>query len=290
MNKNLVGSFYLLFAACLYGLVGVFSRLISSFGSFSQSWVKSSVTLCIIGAIIFFHKTLWRKIRKEDLKWFVVWILPASLQPVLTFLAFNHLQIGVTYFLTYSTMILGGILSGKIFFAEKLNLSKFISLILLFIGLSLLYASNTAFVGNIYVLFALLAGLLVGFWNTLTKKVSKNYSEFQMMFLDNGTSLVFCFIGYLILGEVLPPLAGLNSWLWIFVFGAFLTLAGFFLIKGFKNVEAQVGSLILPTEIVFGSLFGYIFFGEVLKTNMYLGGLFILLAAILPSIRFSRND
>jgi len=289
MNKKLLGSLYLLFAACLYGLVGVFSRFISSFGSFSQSWVKSSITLFIISIVFLFHKTIWKKIQKKDIKWFLIWILPASVQPVLTFLAFNHLPIGVTYFLTYSTMILGGILSGRIFFAEKINLNKFISLILLFVGLSLLYASDIIFIENIYVLFALLAGLVVGFWNTLTKKVSAHYSEFQMMFLDNGTSLIICFIGFLILGEMLPPVVGSSSWFWIFIFGISLTLAGYFLIRGFKNVEAQVGSLILPMEIVFGAFFGYIFLGEILKSNMYMGGLFILVAALLPAINFRKK-
>jgi len=290
MNKKLIGAFYLLFAACLYGLVGVFSRFISKFGSFSQSWIKSSVTLFIISTLFLFHKVVWRRIRKGDLKWFAAWILPASLQPVLTFIAFNHLPIGLTYFLTYSTMILGGILSGKIFYSERMNLNKFFSLAFIFAGLFLLYITDVTFVSNIYVLFALLAGLSVGFWNTLTKKVSANYSVPQMILLDNGTSWIFCFVGSLVLGEKLPSITtSLTPWFSIIVFGAFLTSATFFLIKGFRNLEAQVGSLILPMEIVFGTFFGYVFFGEILKINMYLGGLLILIAAILAALKYSKN-
>ena len=286
-NKKVTGAFYLLLSTLLYGLIGVFSRFIGDFSPFSQSWVKASITLSIIFIIFIFGKSYWKKIRKEDLKWFAVWILPASVQPVLTFLAFNHLPIGIVYFLNYSTMILGGIISGRVFFGEKINLNKIISLICVFVGLFLIYGSNITFIKNIYVFYALLAGLVLGFWNTLTKKVSEHYSEIQMMSLDNGTSLVLCLFASLLLGEKLPQISG--PWLWIFVFAGTLTLAAYFLIRGFKNVEAQVGSLIMPMEILFGAFFGYLFFGEILKQNMYLGGIFILLAAILPTFSFKKR-
>lgn len=290
MNKKLLGSFYLFLSAGLYGLVGVFSRFISKFGSFSQSWVKSLILLFIIGTVIFFKKKRWRKIQRQDLKWFAVWILPASCQPVLTFLAFNHLPIGLVYFLTYVTMILGGILSGSLFFGEKMTRVKLMSLGILILGLFLLYHSGFNLTGNIWVLVALLSGLIVGFWNTLTKKVSAKYSAFQMMFLDNSVSLALCLTGSLFLKERLPDLVmDSRSWLWIVIFGFSLTLAGFFLINGFKNTEAQVGSLILPLEIVFGTFFGFLFFGEVLTTIAYFGGFLILTAALLPSLNYKNK-
>jgi len=290
INKKITGSVLLLCSAALYGLVGVFSRYIREFAPFSQSWVKSSFLLLIVFLFFISKKVTWKKIRREDLKWFALWILPASFQPVLTFLAFNHLAIGTTYFLTYSTMILGGILSGKIFFSEKLNLNKILSLLLLFIGLFLIYKSDITFARNIYVFFALLAGLLLGFWNTLTKKVSGNYPEFQMIVLDNATALLLCFGVSMFIGEKLPVLEDVVPWIWIVLFAASLTAAAFLLIRGFKFVEAQVGTLILPMEVVFGSFFGFLFFGEVLKINVYLGGFIILMAAILSALGLSKSN
>ena len=61
--------------------------------------------------------------------------------------------------------------------------------------------------------------------------------------------------------------------------------ATYFLIKGFKTVEAQKGSLILPLEIVFASIIGYLIFNEILKPEVYFGGILILLAAILPALK-----
>lgn len=290
MHKKVTGSTFLLASALIYGLFGFLSRKISEFSPFSQSWIKSIGTLIVILLIFYFGKLKWKKIEKKDIKWFLIWILPASFQPVMTFLAFNHLPLGTTYFLVYSTMILGGIFSGKIFFSEKLNLSKILSLILLFIGLILIYRSDITFIKNVYVLLALLAGLVLGFWNTLTKKVSGNYSEFQMISLDTGFALIVSLVASIFFGEKLPPFSSLNSWLWILIFSFSAVFATIFLIKGFKYVEAQVGSLILPMEIVFGSFFGYILLGEILKLNMYIGGSLILIAALLPAINFQKKS
>ncbi len=59
--------------------------------------------------------------------------------------------------------------------------------------------------------------------------------------------------------------------------------------KGFKYVQAQHGSLILPLELLFASIFGYIFFKEVLQISTYFGGLLILSAAITSSLSTKNN-
>lgn len=288
MNKKLTGSTFLMLSAVIYGLYGIFSRYISEFGSFSQSWVRSFIVLGVIFLMFVLKKFKWQKIQPKDVKWFLLWILPASFQPAMTFLAFNHLPLGTTYFLIYSTTILGGIISGKVFFSEKLNRVKILSLIFVFIGLFLIYKSDIDLIKSIYVLFALVSGLLVGFWNTLTKKVSGKYSEFQMMSLDQVATLVVCLIGSVIIDEKLPPLSNYSIWIWILIFALSGIVTIFLLIRGFKYVEAQVGSLILPMEIIFASIFGYLVFGEILKMNTYIGGLFILTATVLPNIKLNQ--
>ena len=154
----------------------------------------------------------------------------------------------------------------------------------------MIYKSDITLVKSIYVLFALFSGLLVGFWNTLTKKVSGKYSEFQMMSLDQSATLMVCLIGSVVAGEKLPPLSQYHIWIWLLIFALSTVVTIFLLIRGFKYVEAQVGSLILPMEIVFASIFGYLIFKEILKTNIYLGGLFILVAALLPALKFPKKN
>lgn len=269
----------------VYGLFGIFFRHTSEFGAFSQGAVRYAILCTFILALFVFKRVAWKNIEHKDIKWFLTWILPASIQPVLTFIAFTHLPIGITYFLLYSTMILGGILSGKIFFKESFSTNKMISLVLVFAGLYMIYRSDITLITSIYVLVALISGLIVGFWNTLTKKVSGNYPELQMILLDGSSTLTVSLIGLIVIHDVFPPVSNIGTWIWITGFAFSGILSSLFLIKGFKEVEAQVGSLILPMELIFASIFGYLFLGEVLKVNVYLGGLLILLAAILPALK-----
>ena len=285
MNKKLIGSLFLTLSALIYGSFGLISRFIGSFEPFTQSWIKSTFILIILVSIMVVGKIRFKKIERKDVKWFALWILPASFQPVLSFLAFNHLPVGMTYFFSYSTMVLGGIISGKIFFSEKMDSSKIVSIFLLLFGMLLIYGTDLNLVKNIYVIFILLAGMILGFWNTLTKKVSGNYSEYQMLIMDGSTALVLCLFASIIFGEKTMSVGNITPWIWIFVYALLAVLASVFLIKGFRNVEAQAGSLILPMEIVFGTLFGYLFLGEIMNTKVYIGGLLILIAAILPVIK-----
>jgi len=281
IGKNL-GYFYILLSTVIYGFYGILSRFTSTFSPFSQSVVKFSLIVLIITTLFLTKKIKWVKIEKKDIKWFLFWIIPCSFQPILTFIAFNHLPIGTTYFLIYSTMILGGIISGKIFFHEKLSLVKMISLALIFAGLIVIYYSDISLLSNIYVLFALLSGLSVGLWNTLSKKVSSKYPEFQMILLDSFSAITIGVFGAILLSEKLPPTTNVVPWIWIIIYAIANIAASFLLIKGFKSVEAQKGSLILPLEIVFASIFGFLFFSESLQLSVYLGGGLILLASILP--------
>lgn len=290
MNKTIVGGSLLLTSTIIYGLYGIFSRQVNAFGSFSQGFIRYAIMLLVIFILLLVGKFKWKKIERKDIKWFLVWILPASFQPILTFIAFNHISIGVAYFLLYSTMILGGILSGKIFFSERLNLKKLISLLLVIAGLFFIYNSDLSLVTSIYVIFALVSGLIVGFWNTLSKKVSHKYSELQMILMDGVSTFGISLVGFILLKEKLPDFSDSSSWIWIFVFAVSGLCASLLLIKGFKYVEAQVGSFILPMEILFAAIFGYVFFRELLSVNVYFGGLLILVAAILPSLKMSKEE
>ena len=289
MSKKIIGITFLLTSSLFYGLYGIFYRSIGAFGPFSQGWVRNLLIIIFVSILFLIDKAKWKKIEKRDLKWFLIWILPASIQPILTFIAFNHLPIATTYFLNYSTMILGGIISGRIFFSEKSTPSKIFAILLVLVGLFIIYGSEINFIANIYVICALLSGLILGFWNTLSKKVSNNYSEFQMIILDCFSTVVIGLIGSIVMKESLPTIFDPNTWIWVVVFALVNICATFSIIRGFKNVEAQVGSIILPMEIVFASIFGFIFFKEVLKFNIYLGGFFILFAAIVSNLKLAKS-
>lgn len=289
-KKTFYGLMELLLASIIYGGYGIFYRYVSEFGTFSSAWIRGLIMALIFLFIFLINKSKWKSYKKKDLKWFALWIIPSSIQPIFTFLAFNNLPVGLVYFLLYAAVVITSYISGAIFYKEKINFQKGLALLSVIIGISFIYSSDITIYKDINVVFALLSGTLIGLWNTLTKKLSDNYSEEQMIFTDNLSVVIVGLTLTLFSHEAMPFAVSALSWLWIFLFSIASIMTGVLIVRGFNKVEAQIGSLIVPTEIIFGSIFGYIFFKELLSTNIYIGGFLIFLATIIPNIKLNRKS
>ncbi len=291
MKDSKKGSLALFTVAAFYGLYGIFSRLIgNSFGNFSQNWARNIIVVVLILIIIFVSKTKFLKIKRKDVKWIIFWLLSGSWVTVLTFIAFNNLQIGTTYFITYTSMISAGFLSGKIFFKEKLDLAKKLSLILCFAGLIVIYRFSIDPSKIYYVFLALLSGFMTGVWNTISKKFSDNYPSNQLVLMDALSGVLAALLGTLIFREALPLGVEPIKWFWVFVFAIIQIIDVGLVVYGFKNIEAQIGSMILPVEIIFATIFSYLIFSEVPTVMTLVGGLLILSGAIVPNLNIKNND
>ncbi len=283
MDKKLKGALSIVFATMSYGMFGIFSRFINlGFQFFTQNWIRNFVIVLIIGLFFLINNKLWKKINKKDVKWILLWAFSGIPAFFLFYIAVQHLQIGTSYFLLYSTMIVGGYICGKIFFKETLNTVKVIAILLSFIGLSLIYSVEISGEKILYILFALLAGAFTAIWNTLSKKISDKYPNLQLVLTDACIAFITSFIGSLIFREIIPPVNG--AWIWILIFAIAQIVAVSLIVYGFKNLDAQIASVIMPIEVIFATLFGFLFFKEIPQSTTLIGGVFIALAAALPNI------
>lgn len=291
MKNSQLGTISLFISAFLYGFYGIFSRLIgSAFGDFNQNWIRNLIVLVLITLVIIANKTQLKKIQKEDTKWLLLWFLSGSWITILTFIAFNHIQITTVYLALYASMITSGFISGKIFFKEKLDLSKKLSLLLCFVGLLIIYKLSIQPSEVFFVLLTLISGFMTGIWNTISKKFSDHYHNNQIVMMDALSSVIAAFIGSLVFKEVLPSVISSLSWVWISLY-AIVTMSNVGLIVyGFKNIEAQIGSIIMPVEIIFATIFSFLIFKETPSLFTFIGGSLILIAAIIPNLRFKHND
>lgn len=284
MHKRALGLFSLVSAAALYGAYGIFSRMLgSSFGAFSQNWIRSIVVLFFSVLIISVLKVRFKPVRKKDIKWIATWILFGS-TGYLTFIAFNHLPLGTVYFLTYATMIVSSFVAGSVLYKEKLTAIKLVSILLALAGLYLIYSFSIAPDKIFYALIALLSGAVTGMWNVISKKFSNNYPEMQLIVIDGIFSTCIGLITWLFILDPIPPITQALPWMWLCIYAAAGLGTTALIIFGFKNIEAQIGSVILPVEIIFAIAFGYLLFGETLTSTTLVGGLLIGSAAVLPSI------
>lgn len=275
----------LLTATVFYGLYGIFSRFIGEeFGAFNQNWVRNLIVafFCLL-AILVKREQLVR-IKKQDIKWVVFWLLSGSWVTVLTFIAFNNLNIGTTYLLIYCSMITSGYLSGKIFFNEKMFLHKYVSLFLVFAGLLVIFRFSVETKDTVYIAMALTSGSMTGLWNTLSKKFSDKYPNTQLVLLDSTISVAVALAGSMAFREAFPTSVSADRWAWLVFYALVQFVNVGLVIYGFKNLEAQLGSIILPIEIVFAMLFGFLFFKETQSLYSLVGAILIILGAIAPNL------
>ncbi|MFA6518990.1 MAG: DMT family transporter [Candidatus Shapirobacteria bacterium] len=291
MRNRKLGIISLFSVGAMYGMYGIYSRMIGdAFGNFNQNWLRNLVVALIAGLIILLGRFKLKPLLKKDIKWIVVWFLSGSWVTVLTFIAFNHLKIGTVYLIIYSAMITSGYLSGKIFFKEKMNLVKTISLLFALGGLVIIYRFSIAKDEMIYAGMVLISGLMTGVWNTISKKFSDNYPNMQMVLMDAVASVIGALVGAILFREVLPANIDPVSWMWLLIY-AFTQVANVGLVVyGFKNLEAQIGSIILPVEIIFATIFAFIFFKEYPTLSAYIGGAMVVVAAIIPSLKTINSE
>lgn len=285
MTDRLKGSVFIVLAATSYGLYGVYSRLIGgSFGEFAQSWTRNIIIITLLGVYLLIKRT-WKQVAIKDRKWMIFWPLSDVVSLVLLYIAFNHLPIGTSYFLLYSTMIISGFVFGNVFYKEKVNAVKIISVAFCFAGLALIFSVEVTVNRLLYIVFGLLAGVSTGLWNTLSKKVSDKYPNLQLVFIDATVALCATLIGSLVVHDQIPVITD-AVWIWQVIYAIIQISAVGFVILGFRYLEAQIASIILPVEVVFGTFFGFIFFHEVLSIKTLLGGALIATAAVLPNLQF----
>jgi drug/metabolite transporter (DMT)-like permease len=284
-NNTFKGSSFILMSSVAYGLYGVWSRLIGdSFGPFAQNWVRNLGLTIVYLIIVLALPKNWKRVQKKDIKWFLLWTIGGSGSTILTFIAFNNLPLSTTYLLTFASMILSGIVIGRIFYNEKFTVIKFGSVCLSLIGLSIIYSFSIESSKIIYAVIAIISGALSGFWNVFSKKISGDYSNSQMLLIDSICSVIVALIGSLILRDAIPVFELNSTWFVILAFVITGFIASNALVHGFRFVEAQVGSLLVPTEVIFASIFGYFIFGESLTISLLIGGLCILTASAISPL------
>lgn len=278
----------LFLATFIYGFFGVLSRIIGfSLPLYYQSAVRSLVASLILLVLLGFVKQ-WKRMTQGDFVWVAVRSFFGIVAIITFFIAVNFLPIGTVYFIFYAGSTIGGYTLGKALFSEHLTPVKIISFTLALLGLYLIYSLSIDPSKVLYAIISLVSGVSTAFWNTLSKKISHTYSALQLSFLDNVIGALLAFIISIIVREQwMIPTATL-AWGVNMIFACFYVATGQLVVYGFRVLDAQIGSLIMLAEVLFGILLGFVFYHEVVAPLTLLGGFLILVAIILPEINISK--
>ncbi|HSX11661.1 MAG TPA: DMT family transporter [Chlamydiales bacterium] len=279
----------ILLSALLFGSYGVWSRILGvEFGVFYQGWVRSAFILVVLipAALIGRH---FKRIKRGDQGWFVVTMLFTVFTQAPLYFAYIHLPLGTATFIFYGLFLLTTYAIGWLFLSEKLSPVKIVSFVISLIGLTITFGLSLPVFSAVPMLLAAMNGIASGGEIASSKKLTDRYSSLMV----SVYSWIFILITHLplslLFGEKQIAPAWNLEW-WAMIGYAASGLGGFWLvIEGFKYVDASIGGLIGLLEIIFSFLFGVLFFNDHITLPVIIGGIIILLAAVLPDVYALRH-
>jgi len=286
-NRPIIGISALLISTLLYSSWAIFSRLINNeIPLYYQMGTRGIIALIIFIIIVVLFKQ-WKPIRLNTAFWLIIRSICGTFGFAAYYIGINNLSIGTAYLLSYAMVLIGGYLIGELFFHERITKIKLVSLGLALLGLFLIYSIDINPAKTIYVIIMLVSGLCTAIWNTFGNK-AKNLSVAQISLLDNAFGLIFAFIISLVIHETWIPPSLTTPWIASALIATTGIITSMLIVLGFKYLKAQIGSLVVLSEILFAIIMGFLWYQEVIPVFTIIGGLLILTAIILPETNIAN--
>jgi len=283
-KKENYGYLIIILSALMFGSYGVWSRLMGdSFDSFFQGWTRALIILILLVPFAIWKKEIV-KIKKEDRKWVIVFMVFTSFTQAPLYYAFNHLDIGLASLLFFVSMFLTMNVIGLIFYNEKVTIIKIISSLFAILGMYIIFSFSISSFAIFAVMMAILNGIASGGEIAFSKKLSNKYSPLYLIIISWAIILISNGVISVIIGEnqVMPSFA--SPWFWQVCYSIAGLFAFWFAIIGIKHINIGIGALLGLLEIVFSILLGIIIFKEILSTKVIIGAILIIIAAALPHL------
>jgi drug/metabolite transporter (DMT)-like permease len=281
-NNKIIPSISLLLAGFGYALYGPLSRIVGNeFGPIGQTLSRSLIRLIMIIVIIFLFKIKLKKIAKKDIYWFTLLAASAAFCTLFYIPAIIHLPFGLTMFLFYALGTISSYFAGYILFKEKLNTSKIVALILAVIGLAVMFVESVHLVNNLYLIFACASGFFYGLYSPFSKKLTNSYSLTQSIFITIIAEFFIYLVSWFVFRDNIFVVS-VKPWLANLLYAFDVMIITYLVFYGFRHLEAQIGSLLILSELIFIILIGLIFYNEVPTTMQLVGGALIIFGMVVP--------
>lgn len=280
---NVRGSIYITISALMFALYGVFLRQLEQYDVFYQTYVKSLLIVLILLGIGTYQKS-FRKIEQKDYGGYAIVVLFTVFSVAPITYAYRYLELGTASFLFYASLTIFSYLFGALFFSEKFDTIKIVSLILSLIGMILVFAVKLPQGFLLPIAMCVLNGLASSGEVVFSKLISQKYSSNQITLIIFLSIAITHLIISLILGEQQDIGLITRDLHWNLLFCA-ASIAGMYtVIEGFKILEPSIGAIIGLSEIVFSVLLGVLFYADKISGQILAGGILIILAAALPNL------
>jgi drug/metabolite transporter (DMT)-like permease len=195
--------------------------------------------------------------------------------------------------LAVATLYLGSILfslvSGILFFKEKLTFKKSLAIISSIIALYFFTIPFSFKNINIGLVFGVLSGFMDALSNTFKKHLGGKVDRFFLISIQMlGTIIVSLALMSYTKTLIIPNLSPFTLMVGL-IFGFFLMVNNYLMLIGFHNFDLNLGTIVLSSELLFASIFGYLFYKEIPTFNELIGGGLIAFSIVIAHLNFKKN-
>jgi drug/metabolite transporter (DMT)-like permease len=194
--------------------------------------------------------------------------------------AILHVGVGISLTVAYASIVIGQFFFGWLFAGERFTKDKALSAVLGLFGLVLIFSPSHSGLA----LFALLAALISGLSSAANTVFAKQirYNATQSTIALWGASVVANFFMAIVFNAPHPSFGWHTPWLYLVLFAIASVIASWSLVRGVKLIDAGAAGVLGLLEIVFGVLFGVVFFRERPGLVVLVGVAVIIAAAAVP--------
>ena len=205
------------------------------------------------------------------------------------FYAIRNMPLSISTVIQYTYPIFISIFAG-IFIDEKINRNLVFALIIGWLGILVILnptqlSNINTEIENIWVSIAFIGSMCTALAYVTVKKLAFTENIYVIIEYFPLVSLV-TLLPIVFIKWVTPDL---NELIWIIGIGLFTQLGQTFLTKGLKKLPASEASTINYLQVLFGSMWGILFFSEKLNFNFLLGALLVLLGTFFSTTKIIKK-
>ena len=212
-----------------------------------------------------------------------------TLALVCIFYAIRNMPLSISTVIQYTYPIFISIFAG-IFINEKINRNIIFALIIGWIGILIILnpsqlSNVNVEIENVSISIAFIGAICTALAYVTVKKLS--FTEDVYVIIEYFPLVSFITLLPIVLINWVTP--NWDELVWIIGIGLFTQLGQTFLTIGLKNLPASEASTINYLQVLFGSIWGILFFSEIININFLLGALLVLLGTILSTTKIRKS-
>ncbi len=270
----------------IWGSVGIFARF-TNLNGLGISFFRVALGALILALLFSIKDKSWfQKVSdatKQKFRWMILLGIALALNWVFLFTAFLYTSIARAVLIYYSAPVLATLISAK-FLKEKISKFQILLILMAFLGLLIIMSEqkmnfeNRDFVGAVFAFIAAIFYAMIPNLGRFLKEVKSDILTFVQLFIAFVTLIPFVLHGKIFVGKI--------NWFAVGILVAVHTVFALFLyMDGLKSVKVNEAALLSYLDPLSAVVYAFLVFGEVPTIRTVIGGVLILLASLLDTLK-----